>query len=97
MTRQQSTAALAGAMSAARVTYHAIKTMLIESLAPYQRTAWDYVATRKGWITTAETAGDLNVSQNQASNVLKELHDYGLLTRTRLDGSGAYLYKVRGE
>lgn len=95
MTRQQSAGTLAAAMSAARVTYYAIRAMLIDSLAPYQRTAWDYAVQRDGVLTTSETAIALNVSQNQASNVLKELSDFGLLSRTRLENSGAFIYRVR--
>lgn len=97
MKRQQSTETLATAMGIARVAYQAIRTMLIDNLAPYQRAAWDYAALKRWSLTTSETALDLGISQGQASNVLKELHDYGLLSRQRLDAIGGYVYRVKGE
>lgn len=90
--RQQSTVRLFDAMKASRETYETIRDMLIDSLAPYQRSAY-LVMLSSVEMTTSDMATSLGVVQNQASNVLKELHDLGLLVR-RGDGN-AYVYKVR--
>lgn len=90
--RQQSTVRLSDAMKAARETYETIRDTLIDSLAPYQKSA-HLIMLSEVETTTSDMAVLLGVSQTQASNVLKELHDLGLLER-RCRGN-AYIYKVR--
>lgn len=71
--------------------------LLVESLSPQQREVYEYISFIGEWFAPAEIAMEFETSATQASNVLKRLHDYGLLERREhRDQTGLCFYYRQG-
>jgi hypothetical protein len=77
-------------------TWETVYDLLLLSLSPRQRQVYDYVSaqqeTEREWVTSADICAHLGIKANNAGNILKQLHDLGLLKREPAVGEGGLYY-----
>ena len=74
---------------------YALHVLLIRSLSPSQKKAYDLVLEEDYYILSQTLRGRFGWSINYAGNVLKSLRDLGLVERRREGGTrNAYLYRA---
>lgn len=80
--------------------YFVLLDLMRESLAPMERRIYDYVifSTEGGdqTVTARDVADHFSIEVNHASTVLKQLADWGLLSREAVTTESGKEYRYRG-
>lgn len=88
---------LAAAYAVAKQAEREIYSLLIESIEPGQREAWQIVR-QCSEIDSSALAHEMKIKINHASTILKQLYEVGLITREgeRSDEGRVFWYKAVG-
>lgn len=72
-----------------------IHNTIIESLSKAQRDLWYWILECEGDIVTSDVIATFNYTEQYASSLLKELHEFGLLEREKYAVGNGYIYRVK--
>lgn len=72
-----------------------IHNTIVESLSDAQRDLWYWLLECEGVIVTADVMATFNYTEQYASSLLKELHEFGLLEREKYAVGNGYIYRVK--
>ena len=72
-----------------------IHSAIVESLSDAQRDLWYWIVECEGDIITADVMATFNYTEQYASSLLKELHEFGLLEREKYAVGNGYIYRVK--